>query len=315
MKMIRIAGFLLFCTTAMAAAQQAPDGSAVQRAVSVLRRIYICRAQVHPGRKGRDVHIPDRRRIGTLQHPRSRRLADNQQVQTEGLRCGRRCSQPAIVWPAAQHAVQCGGNATLTLTQCQPLNGRDFCMVKLEQNGQFVTQLPKAKSDIEQELRERQCKAGIAINPPYLTQFPSKEIVVQGMKVQAPRETVIRSIGALYQLSEIIQTLAQARGGALTADEKKLIDQYSAEITSLQQAAAKNLNGEQLTLAGNPYHFSRSDPRFGFEGIPVWISFTFAHVAGAIRAGGSVLITRPTWQRSSRSGSARWTMPTRSKKP
>lgn len=183
---------------------------------------------------------------------------------------------------------QCGGNATLTLTQCQPLNGRDYCMVKLEQNGQFIMQLPKPKSDIEQELRERQCKAGIAIDPPYLTQFPSKEVVLQGMKVPTPRETVIRTIGALYQLSEIIQTLAQAHGGALTGDEKRLIDQYSVQITSLQQAAAKNLNGEQLTLAANPYHFSRSDPRFGFEGIPVWVSFLspalqsqFAQVVGA----------------------------------
>jgi hypothetical protein len=288
MKMIRIAGFLLFCATAMAAAQQTPDS--LQFNVP-----YLCSDGytyvVHkctPGAKGEMCTF----QIGDESERYNTRAAVAWQITNKcklkgsgaaGAAAGQQSSGLLLNTP-----YQCGGNATLTLTQCQPLNGRDFCMVKLEQNGQFVMQLPKAKSDIEQELRERQCKAGIAINPPYLTQFPSKEIVVQGMKVQTPRETVIRSVGALYQLSEIIQTLAQARGGALTADEKKLTDQYSAEIISLQQAAAQNLNGEQLTLAGNPYHFSRSDPRFGFEGIPVWVSFLsptlqaqFAQVVGA----------------------------------
>ena len=288
MKMIRVAGFLLFCTTAMAAAQQAPDG--LQFNVP-----YLCSDGytyvVHkctPGAKGEMCTF----QIGDESERYNTRAAVAWQITNK---CKLKGSGAAGAAASQQSSglllntpYQCGGNATLTLTQCQPLNGRDFCMVKLEQNGQFVMQLPKAKSDIEQELRERQCKAGIAINPPYLTQFPSRDIVVKSMKVQTPRETVIRSVGALYQLSEIIKTLAQARGGALTADEEKLTDQYSAEITSLQQAAAKNLNGEQLTLAGNPYHFSRSDPRFGFEGIPIWVSFLsptlqaqFAQVVGA----------------------------------
>jgi hypothetical protein len=286
--MIRVAGFLLFCTTAIAAAQQAPDS--LQFNVP-----YLCSDGytyvVHkctPGAKGEMCTF----QIGDESERYNTRAAVAWQITNK---CKLKGSGAAGAAASQQSSglllntpYQCGGNATLTLTQCQPLNGRDFCTVKLEQNGQFVMQLPKAKSDIEQELRERRCKAGSAINPPYLTQFPSKEIVIQGMKVQTPRETVIRSVGALYQLSEIIRTLAQARGGALTADEEKLTGQYSAEITSLQQAAAKNLNGEQLTLASNPYHFSRSDPGFGFEGIPVWVSFLsptlqaqFAQVVGA----------------------------------
>lgn len=288
MKRLRIAGFLLFCTTAFAAAQQAPDG--LQFNVP-----YICSDGytyvVHkctPGAKGEMCTF----QIGDESERYNTRAAVAWQITNKCKLKGSGAAGTAATQQSSglllNTPYQCGGNATLTFTQCQPLNGRDFCMVKLEQNGQFVMQLPKPKSDIEQELRERQCKAGNAINPPYLTQFPSKEIVVQGMKVQNPRETAMRAIGAFYQLNEIIQALAQAHGGALTADEKKLIDQYSAGITSLQQAAAKNLNGEQLTLASNPYHFSRSDPRFGFEGISVWVSFLsptlqaqFAQVVGA----------------------------------
>jgi hypothetical protein len=277
MKKMQIAAFLMFCTAGMLAAQQAPDN--LQFNVP-----YLCSDGytyvVHkctPGAKGEVCTF----QIGDESERYNTRAAVAYQITNKCKLKSPGATGGASSISAAQQSsglllntpYQCSGNATITLTQCQQMGGRDFCTVKLELNGQFVMQIPKPKADIEQELRERQCKAGATINPPYLTQFPPKDVVVQGMKVQAPRETVIRSMGALYQLSEIIQTLAQAHGGALTADEKKLIDQYSAEITNLQQAAAKNLNGEQLTLAANPYHFNRSDPRFGFEGIPVWVSF------------------------------------------
>ena len=212
MTILRIAGFLLFCTTAFATAQQVPDG--LQFNVP-----YLCSDGytyvVHkctPGAKGEMCTF----QIGDESERYNTRAAVVWQITNKCKLKGSGAAGTAATQQSSglllNTPYQCGGNATLTFTQCQPLNGRDFCMVKLEQNGQFIMQLPKPKSDIEQELRERQCKAGIAINPPYLTQFPSKEIVVQGVKVQNPRETAMRAIGALYQLREIIQTLAQAHG-------------------------------------------------------------------------------------------------------
>ncbi len=165
---------------------------------------------------------------------------------------------------------QCAGGLTLTVFQCQKQNGQDYCFIKVEQNGKFLMQVPKPRSETASQLKA--CKATAAFNPPYLSEFPSIDRVIQGMKVANPRDTALRAMGAFYQLSEIIKTLALPRATDLP-DEKKLLDQYSHAQSTLQQVAAKSLLGQQLDLASNPYHFSRSDPKFGFEGIPVWVAF------------------------------------------
>ncbi len=185
---------------------------------------------------------------------------------------------------------QCAGGLTVTVFQCQKQNGQDYCFVKLEQNGKFLLQVPKPRAEAAQQLKS--CKASASFNPPYLSEFPTADRVIEGMKVNTPRETAIRAIAAFYQLSEIIKALAGQRGSSTyLPDEKKLLDAYSAAQSNLEQLAAKNLHGEQLTLATNSYHFSRSDPKFGFDGIPVWVTFLspslqaqFAQIVGANNA-------------------------------
>ena len=119
-------------------------------------------------------------------------------------------------------------------------------------------QVPKPRGETANQLKA--CKATATFNPAYLSEFPSIDRVIQGMKVVEPRDTASRAMGAFYQLSEIIKTLAQPRTADLP-DEKKLLDQYSHAQSSLQQVAAKSLPGQPLDLASNPYHFSRSDPQ------------------------------------------------------
>jgi hypothetical protein len=166
---------------------------------------------------------------------------------------------------------QCAGGLVLTLFQCQKQNGQDYCFVKVEQNGQFLMQVPKLRSEAEQQLKS--CQPEATLNPPYLSEFPNVNRVIQGMMSGSTSETVPRSIGALYQLGEVIQTLAQQRGGGLLPDEKKLLDTYSKATSNLITEGAQKLPGQKLDLASNPYHFSRTDPRFGFEGIRVWVTF------------------------------------------
>jgi hypothetical protein len=167
---------------------------------------------------------------------------------------------------------QCAGELTLTAFECQKQNGQDYCVVKVEQNGKFLMQVPKPQAEIATQLKA--CKAGTPFSPPYLAEFPKASQVVQGMVTGIPKENVTRSMGALYQLTEIINVLSAQRGSAgYSADEKKLLDSYSKMQSALVQAAAQNLPGEQFNVATNPYHFSRSDPKFGFEGIPVWTTF------------------------------------------
>lgn len=185
---------------------------------------------------------------------------------------------------------QCPGGLTLTAFQCQKQQSQEYCFVRAEQNGKFVAQAPKPRADVAAQFKA--CKAGTPFNPPYIAEFPSAYRVVQGMNVGNPADNVRRAIGAFYQLSEIIKVLNRQRGASgLTLDEQKLLTDYSRISGELAQAAAQKLPGEQFGLNTNPYHFSPSDPKFGFEGIPVWTTFLspglqtqFAQIVGANNA-------------------------------
>jgi hypothetical protein len=160
----------------------------------------------------------------------------------------------------------------MTIFQCQKQNGQDYCFVKLEQNGQFLLQVPKPRSEIAEKVRT--CKAQSQYTPPYLSEFPNIDAVVRSMKVSDTRETVLRAMGAFYQLSEIIKTLSgQRESSGLLPDEKTFLQHYSNAQAALVQLGQKSLPGQQFSLTTNPYHFSRSDPKFGFEGVPVWTTF------------------------------------------
>ena len=164
---------------------------------------------------------------------------------------------------------QCPGGLTLTAFQCQRQGGQEYCFIKAEMNGKFIGQVPKPRAEAVSQFKA--CKAGTPFNPPYIAEFPSSYRVVQGMSTGNPRENIPRSIGALYQLSEIIRVLAGQR--ALTPDEQKLLNEYSRISGELAQAGSQKFPGEQFSLASNPYRFSRTDPKFGFDGIPVWTTF------------------------------------------
>ncbi len=233
-----------------------------------------------------------------LQNPDLERMNIRSQVENQFRTCKLVGPPSAAQQTATQGAsslqintpYQCPGGLVLTLFQCQTQSGQDYCFVKAEQNGEFLTQVPKLRSEAAQQLK--QCTAGAAFDPSYLAEFPSVDRVIQGMKVAEAGDSAKRVIGALYQLSQVIQTLAQHRGsGGLLSDEKKLLDQYAAAQTALVQYAAKALPGQQLDLNTNPYHYSQTDPKFGFEGIPVWVDFLspslqaqFAQIVGANNA-------------------------------
>jgi len=171
----------------------------------------------------------------------------------------------------------------MTVIQCQKSAGQDSCFIRLEHDGKFIAEAPKPLNEIQTHVNS--CKALPAFNPAYLAEFPNPYRVVQGMLVGKPQENMVRSIGALYQLSEIIRAMAGSR--PLTADEQKFLGDYSRLQAEMADAAAKKFPGQQFDPASNPYRFKRTDPRFGFEGIPVWTTYltpgmqdAFARVVG-----------------------------------
>ncbi len=167
---------------------------------------------------------------------------------------------------------ECGGGASMTVFQCQKQGAQDYCFVRIEANGTFVTQAPLPRSAIASKVSS--CKALPQFNPPYLAEFPSAYRVVQGMNVGNPVDNIRRAIGAFYQLSEIINVLAGQRASrGYLPDEKKFLDDYSRIQAKLAQAGEEKFPGQQFNVATNPYRFSRTDSRFGFQGIPVWTTF------------------------------------------
>jgi len=163
----------------------------------------------------------------------------------------------------------CGGGTTMTVVQCGRKAGQEGCFVRLEQDGKFIAQSPKLLADIQSHVSA--CKAMPALNPAYLAEFPNAYRVVQGMVVGKPQENVVRAIGAFYQLSEIIHVLAGSR--ALTPDEEKMLSDYSKFQSELAKMGAQKFPNQQFDPSSNPYRFKRNDPKFGFEGIPVWTTF------------------------------------------
>jgi hypothetical protein len=119
----------------------------------------------------------------------------------------------------------------LAILRLRPSNARsktakDYCFVKVEQNGKFLLQIPKPQAEIVTQLKA--CKAGTPFNPPYLAEFPRASHVVQAMVTGTPKDNVTRAIGAFYQLTEIINVLSAQRGtSGYSPDEKKLLDNYS----------------------------------------------------------------------------------------
>jgi len=279
MRLGKIAVVLQLCIGGLAAAQQSPDG--LQFNVPYLcndGKVYV----VHRCEKGPKFeacfyqHEPDSERYNTRQAV-VYQMTKMCRVQGAASSAAGQTSQPLnAASPAPQSPAalndsrwDCGGGTTMTVIQCQKKAGQEGCFIRLEQGGKFIAEAPKPIAEIQNHVSA--CKAMPALTPAYLTEFPNPYRVVQGMLVGKPQDNMVRSIGAFYQLSEIIHALAGPR--ALTPDEQKLVGDYNRVQAEMVQAAEKAFPGQHFDPASNPFQFKRNDPKFGFEGISVWTTY------------------------------------------
>lgn len=120
--------------------------------------------------------------------------------------------------------------------------------------------------------------AGQVTNPSYLSEMPSVERVMREMEVDDPRQTPLRQLAALHQLTEIIKAMAGPREfRGLTSDESRQIQAYNDAYNRLAQQADSAFPGpygkwKRFSL-NEPYRYSRSDPRFGVEGTALFKRF------------------------------------------
>lgn len=119
--------------------------------------------------------------------------------------------------------------------------------------------------------------AAQATNPPYLSEMPSAERVTREVQGTDARDTAIRQICAFWQLQEIIKSLAGPREfRGLTTDENRLIQAYATGSYQVSQAYEKSLTPDEkrkFENEQNKYRFSRTDPKFGIEGVDLFKRF------------------------------------------
>jgi hypothetical protein len=204
--------------------------------------------------------------------------------------------------PQLETPYDCAG-ITITFHRCGNVGGQDVCMYRVDIPGGQSVEGNKPRAETMAQLKSCKLKpgggvtpSGGALNPPYLSEMPPVEKVLQAMKTSDPRETALRQMGAFYQLSEIIATLSGPREiRGYMPDEQRILQAYSVAAYKVGQAADAAFPGSygtEKTLSGNtPYRYSRNDPRFGFKDIPVWQTFLspglqaqFAKIIGADNA-------------------------------
>ena len=187
---------------------------------------------------------------------------------------------------------RCENGMSLTVAGCALESGKESCLIQIHQNGKLAFQgvAPRERVVPAVQQCEKQAAASRAqgaakpasngrsksLNPSYLSEMPSVDQVLQGMKAGDSHETALRQIWAFYELIEVIKTLSGdrefSRNGFLP-DETKIIGEYQVAQYKVSQEADKafpnNKPSEDLT-----YHFSRWDPKFGFKGINIWQFFS-----------------------------------------
>jgi len=201
----------------------------------------------------------------------------------------------------------CANNIIVVVKHCEKRNGTEFCsLVKGAPNGPLGDEIsmPRAQaaaialfcpaqggaSSAQAGAKPAQAVNGKAFNPPYLSEMPSVDRVMQAMKTNDPRQTAVRQIWAFYELTEIIKTLSGPREfRGLLPDEQKILGDYQVAQYKVVQVADKAFPGnkpsEDLT-----YHYRRNDARFGFKDIDIWQFFSeslqsqYAHIVAGDNA-------------------------------
>ncbi|HSS99326.1 MAG TPA: hypothetical protein VLK33_19965 [Terriglobales bacterium] len=202
----------------------------------------------------------------------------------------------------------CNNGMTLTVTACAKQLDKEYCEVKVEQNGKLAYKAVDLRERVVAAVRSCVTQAansplaktatkspatianGKSFNPAYLNEMPSVDRVKEAMTANDAHETAVRQIWAFYELTEIIKELSGPREfKGFLPDEQKVLGVYQVAQYNVGQAADKafpnNKPSEDLS-----YHFSRFDPKFGFQGVNIWQFFSeqtqsqYAQLVGADNA-------------------------------
>jgi hypothetical protein len=150
----------------------------------------------------------------------------------------------------------CANGLTYTVTTCKPYRADQWCETVEKQNGNAVTTMDSAWSQMTGRLAG--CKvappptaptapsapaaasAQQAFNPPYLKEFPTVDQIMAQLKGSSAQDTANRQLSAMHVFGQMIAAMAGSRvaQNQLTPDETRIITNYFNAYNSFARSAA-----------------------------------------------------------------------------
>jgi hypothetical protein len=150
----------------------------------------------------------------------------------------------------------CANGLTYTVTTCKPYRADQWCETVEKQNGNVVTTMDSAWSQMTGRLAgctvtppaaspaapSPPAAAGTqqTFNPAYLKEFPTVDQIMAQVKGSSAQDTANRQLSALHTFGQMIGALAGPRvaQNQMTSDETRIITNYFNAYTSFAKSAA-----------------------------------------------------------------------------
>ena len=163
--------------------------------------------------------------------------------------------------PVLNSPYVCANGLTYTVTTCKPYRADQWCETVEKQNGNVVTTMDSAWSQMTGRLKGCTVAATPAtpaanpapassprpsgatqqtFNPPYLKEFPTVDQIMAEVKGSSAQDTANRQLSAMHELGQLIGALAGPRlqANQMTPDEVRMLTTYFNAYTSFAKSAA-----------------------------------------------------------------------------
>jgi len=158
--------------------------------------------------------------------------------------------------PVLNVPYQCANGITYTVTTCKPYRADQWCDTVEKQNGNLVTTMDSAWSQMTGRLKgctvtppsatpaapsaPSPASTQQTFNPAYLKEFPTVDQIMAQVKGLSAQDTANRQLSALHELGQLIGALAGPRlqANQMTPDEVRMLTTYFNAYTSFAKSAA-----------------------------------------------------------------------------
>ncbi len=158
--------------------------------------------------------------------------------------------------PVLNSPYVCANGITYTVTTCKPYRADQWCETVEKQNGNVVTTMDSAWSQMTGRLKgctvtptpaspappstPSAANTQQTFNPAYLKEFPTVDQIMAQVKGSSAQDTANRQLSALHEFGQLIGALAGPRlqANQMTPDEVRMLTTYFNAYNSFAKSAA-----------------------------------------------------------------------------